>query len=106
MVLNQGGLANWLGWLKKAQNNSNVILSRNQGELEQLFTTGKATYYIGNTDDFVTLQEALGAEVLGMIRLPGRRDKQAGPFLSVEAIMFNRNSTRRATNLAVQLAQY
>ena len=106
MVLNQGGLANWLGWLTKAQNNSNIILNRNQDELRSLFTTGKATYYIGNTDELVALQEALGPDVVGVKRLPGRRDKQAGPFLSVEAIMFNRNSTRGSTQRALQLAQF
>ena len=106
VVLNQGGLANWLGWLKRAQSNPNIILNRNQDELLRLFISAQASYYVGSTNELVSLQEALGEEVLGVIRLPGRRNKQAGPFVQVEAMMFNRVSTRRNTQLALQLAQY
>jgi ABC-type glycerol-3-phosphate transport system substrate-binding protein len=106
VVLNQGGLANWLGWLKKAQDNPNIVLNRNADDLLLLFTSGKATYYVGSTDEFVALQEALGEEVVGVTRLPGRRDKQAGPFLKVEAMMFNRSSTRRSTELGIQFAKF
>ncbi|MGB0384751.1 MAG: extracellular solute-binding protein [Ardenticatenaceae bacterium] len=106
VVLNQGGLANWLSWLKKAQSNPNIILNRNPGELQRLFTSGQASYYVGSTDELVGLQSALGKEALAVIRLPGRRNKAAGPLVQVEAMMFNRVSTRRNTELALRLAQF
>lgn len=106
VVLNQGGFANWLGWLKQAQDNPQIILNRNLDELNLLFTTGEVTYYVGSTQELPALQAALGDEVVGVVRLPGRPNKPAGPFLQAEAMMFNRVSTPHSTQLAIQVAQY
>lgn len=106
VVLNQGGFANWLGWLKKAAENPNIILNRNLDELNLLFTTGRATYYVGSTQEYPTLQEALGPENVGVVRLPGRQNKPAGPFLQAEALMFNQATTRNSTDLSLRLGQY
>jgi len=106
VVLNQGGFANWLGWLKKANENPNIILNRNLDELKPLFTNGRATYYVGSTQEYPTLQTALGPENVGVIRLPGRQNKAAGPFLQAEALMFNQATTENSTDLSLRLAQY
>ncbi|MBV7332021.1 extracellular solute-binding protein [Chloroflexi bacterium TSY] len=106
VILNQGGYANWLGWLQQAQENPNVILNRNADELASLFTSGQVTYYVGSTQELPTLQAALGEEVVGVVRLPGSSNNPAGPFLQAEALLFNRASTKQSQYLALQLAQY
>lgn len=106
VVLNQGGFANWLNWLRQAQNNPNIILNRNGDELQQLFIEGRVTYYVGSTRELSMLQEAMGAEVVGVVRLPGRQNNAAGPVLQAEALMFNESATPRNLRLALNLAQY
>ncbi len=106
VILNQGGFANWLNWLKQANENPNIILNRNLDELNLLFTTGRATYYVGSTQEYPALQAALGPENVGVIRLPGRQNKPAGPFLQAEALMFNQATTPNSADLSLRLAQY
>ncbi|HFC11971.1 MAG TPA: extracellular solute-binding protein, partial [Anaerolineae bacterium] len=106
VILNQGGFANWLSWLKRAGDNPNVILNRRSRTSTDLFINGDVTYYVGLTTDFPILQEALGAENVGVARLPGRQNKPAGPLLEVEAIMFSRAATDTSYAISLRLAQY
>ncbi|MDM8527309.1 extracellular solute-binding protein [Anaerolineales bacterium HSG24] len=106
IVLNQGGFANWLGWLKRLQDIPTVIFNTDHGVLTELFTDGRVTYYIGNSNELSTLQEALGEEVVGTIRLPARQNKPAGPFLQAEVMMFNKASSPKDTELALRLARF
>ena len=106
VVLNQGGFANWLGWLKKAEENPNILLNRNPSELQELFMQGQAAYYIGSTEELPVLVEALGEDTVGVVRLPGRQDKAAGPFVQTEAILFSRVSTEQSRDIALRLGQY
>jgi maltose-binding protein MalE len=106
IILNQGGFANWLGWLKQAQDNPNIILNRKKSILSDLFTTGKVTYYIGNSNELPVLQEALGEDMVGVVRLPARQNKTAGPFLEVEGLVFSQASTEKSLQIALRLGQY
>ena len=106
VVLNQGGFANWLNWLKQANNNPSVVLHRRADVLQELFTSGQATYYVGNSQELPRLQEALGVDMVGVARLPGRPNKPAGPFLEVETIMFNRATSGNSLEVGLHLAQY
>lgn len=106
VVLNQGGFANWLGWLKRIQDSPYVVLSRNQSDLVTLFTTGEVDYYVGSSQELSVLQETIGKELLGAVRLPARRNKPATPFLQAEVLMFNKVASNKNTQLALQLAQF
>ncbi|MDM8530646.1 extracellular solute-binding protein [Anaerolineales bacterium HSG25] len=106
VVLNQGGFANWLGWLKRLQDIPTVIFNTDHQVLTELFTDGRVTYYIGNTNELSALQAALGEEVVGTIRLPARQNKPAGPFLQAEVMMFNKASSPQDTELALRLARF
>ncbi len=106
IILNQGGFANWLGWMKRAKDNPNIILHRRPHVLRDLFTSGRATYYVGDSQELSGLQEALGTDIVGVTRLPGRQNKPAGPFLQVATIMFNRASSDDSLEIGLSLARY
>lgn len=106
VLLNQGGFANWLSWLKRAQLNPNIILSQRDETLFDLFTQGETTYYIGRSDTLPILQEAMGAENVGVVRLPSLQGKAAGPFLEVNALLFSEASAANSADAALHLGQF
>ncbi len=106
VILNQGGFANWLGWLKRAQENPNIILNRNSDTLFDLFVEGNASYYLGSSEALPALQEAMGEASVGVVRLPGIQNRAAGPFLEVNAMMFSQASATASRSAALRLAQF
>ena len=106
VVLNQGGFANWLSWLRQAQEDPNIFLNHNPEELAKLFTEGTVTYYVGSTQELSALQATLGEDAVGVVRLPGRSNSSAGPLLQAEALMLNQASTNRNKTLSLRLAQF
>lgn len=106
VVLDQGGFANWLNWLKNAQDAPGMILSRDETSLRNLFFTGKAAYYTGNPDDLAAAQEALGADNVAVTVLPAGPIGPSGPLLDVEAIYFNHASPPAQTETAVLFAKF
>lgn len=107
MILDQGGFANWLGWLKNAQSTPGMIrrhagvARRDDVTLRNLFVNGEAAYYIGTPDVLLSLQELLGEETVGVVPLPAGPTAPAGPLLDVDAIMFNHASSSNQTKLAL-----
>lgn len=106
VVLDQGGFANWLGWLKKAQNEPNVIVSRDETVLSTLFKDGEVTYYVGTSHQLLSLQNALGKENVGVATLPAGPNDTSGPMLEADVMMFNAASSPSQTRLALQLATF
>ena len=107
VVLDQGGFANWLGWLKAAQHNPNIILNNNQYMLLDLFLEGKVAYWVGDSSWLVLLMQTFGEDVVGVAPLPaGPNNNPAGPFLYTAALMFNAASSPAQTERALRLAQF
>lgn len=106
VILNQNGFVEWLTWLKQAQDTPNVVVSRRSETLLDLFVAGHLSYYVGSSDALSDLQTAMGAEQLGVVRLPRLDDKDAGPFLEVNALLFSQASVERSANAAVYLAEF
>lgn len=105
-VLNQGGFANWLDWLKQAQEVPNMTLSHDIDTLDTLFKEGQVAYYVANSALLPELQEALGDDV-GVALLPsGPTGNPAGPFLTADVMMFNAASSTRQTEEAIKLARF
>jgi maltose-binding protein MalE len=102
----QEGFGDWLAWLKQAQSEPNIIMSRDEDLLFDLFRTGRVVYYVGGPDRLVELQQALGEDVVGTAPLPAGPRQPAGPFLQAEALMFNAASTPAQTALALRLARF
>jgi arabinogalactan oligomer / maltooligosaccharide transport system substrate-binding protein len=106
VVLDEGGFANWLRWLKNAQSAPGMILSRDQASLRDLFFSGRTAYYTGSPDDLLAAQAALGADNLSVVPLPAGPVGPSGPLLNVEAIYFNPAARLQQTERALELAAY
>ena len=106
VILNQGGFANWLGWLKRAQENPNIILNRRSDTLFDLFVEGNVSYYVASSAALPALQEAMGEDVVEVVRLPGLQNRAAGPFLEVNAMLFSQASAQASATAALRLAQF
>lgn len=106
VVLDQGGFANWLAWLKKAQNLPNIILSNDPKTLEALFVQGRVACYAAGSDRLFDLQQALGEAAVGVSPLPEGPHNPSGPMLETETLLFNAASSRQQTERALRLAQF
>lgn len=106
VVLDGGGFANWLGWLRSAQTAPGMILSRDADSLREIFFAGKAAYFTGTPDDLVAARAALGADAVSVASLPSGPFGAAGPLLDVEAIYFNQASPPHQTEQALLLAAF
>lgn len=106
VVLNRGGFANWLSWLKEAQTIPTVILNHDDDLLYEMFIAGEADYYVGSSTRLLSLFDALGQETVGVASLPAGPANPSGPFLQAEAMMFNAASSPRQRTLAMALAQF
>ncbi len=105
-VLDQGGFANWLSWLRSAQSTPGMILSRDVDSLRDLFFSGKAAYYTGSPDDLPAARAALGVDGVSVTVLPAGPNGPSGPLLHVEAIYFNQASPAAQTRQALVLAAF
>ncbi len=99
--------ARWLEWLRYAQKNPNFILVDERSTLEQVFAEGKLAYYVCETEEISYIQAILGTDKLGVTTLPGGAGHRvAAPLLFTKAIVFNRESSKSASKLALQLASF
>ena len=105
VILDQGGFANWLNWLKKAQSEQGMILNKDDLTLRELFSEKKAAYYVAGPEVWPILQEQMEARV-GVLPLPAGPHGRSGPLLRVEAIMFNPASSDNQSKLALELARF
>jgi maltose-binding protein MalE len=105
VLLDEGGFANWLNWLKNAQENG-IFLSRDDATLRDLFLQERVAYYVAGPDFIDEAHEALGAENVGITPLPSGPNGPSGPLLMVEALLVNESSAQRQVNIAITLAQF
>jgi ABC-type glycerol-3-phosphate transport system substrate-binding protein len=114
------GFTAWAAWLIKAQEEPAIIFSRDEEDLYQLFSSGRAAYYIGDSTLALELRDALGEENLGVALIPrnaanedeesidpimgGQPPVSDGGFLEFEAIVLNKLSTEQW--LDIQLAEF
>ncbi len=67
-MLNQG-FVDWLHWLSKAQQEPTVVISNRIEEVREMFASGRAAYFVGDSTDLPDLVEVLGDRV-GVKMLP------------------------------------
>lgn len=106
VVLDQGGFANWLSWLKNAQEAPGMILDRDDETLRTLFLEENATYYTAGPEALATLRETLGETAVGVAPLPAGPNGPAGPLLKTEALLFSHASSSHQKRLALELARF
>ena len=105
--LSQGqGWAQWMKWLKEAQNEPNFILSDEVEALQKAFTAGKLAYLTCDSEWLPYFQEKLGRDSLGITLLPGEANQPATPRLRSYSLLFNQYSSTNQHQLALKLAQF
>lgn len=106
VVLDNGGLANWLAWLKTTLDTPNIVLDKDAQTLTTFFSDGELAYLVAGSWMRKPLQAAVGEDSLGVAPLPSGPIKEAGPFLETNVLMFSIASSSRQQELAVALATF
>ena len=106
ILVQEGGWAKWMAWLKEAQNEPNFILSDDAEALQQAFVEGKLAYLTCWSSWIPYFSEALGKDKLGATLLPGGADQPATPLLWSRLALFSRASSPNQSRIALKLAQF
>lgn len=104
VVLNQGGLTNWLNWLRTNSNAPGLFFGRDETTLRNLFVEERVAYYVGRANQLNAIRSELAT--VNVARLPDGPDGAAGPLLQVEALFLNPASSKQQAGAAITLAQF
>ncbi|MEZ4560295.1 MAG: extracellular solute-binding protein [Caldilineaceae bacterium] len=105
IILDRGGFANWLEWLKNVRDRPSVVLDADADFLRSQFVDGAVAYLIADS----ALSPQLAAEMgdkLGVAPLPSGPVGSAAPFLTADAILLNSASSQEQAHLATTLAEF
>ena len=105
-ILDRGGFANWLAWLRDARNAPGMIQDTNRDVLRQRFLTGGAGYYIGYASELTEISNALEPGAVDVLPLPNGPVGQAGPLVTSQAFLFSSVSSENQRRLAVELVKF
>jgi maltose-binding protein MalE len=105
-TLDGSGFTEWLAWLLEAQEKSNIILNIDAASLLDLFLTGQVAYYAGGPEILPIVDEALGEDNVGIVRLPSGPNGSSGPLLNVNTILYNSATAKRQDEIAAALSRY
>jgi maltose-binding protein MalE len=112
VILDRGGFANWLAWLKDARDAPGMLLDSNREVLRNRFIEDGVAYYIGYASEYSAIVEGTeempgkGEDAVGVAILPAGPTAGAAPFLSVQAFLFSEVSSDNQRQLALELAQF
>ena len=107
LLFGMGGFANWLDFLESARKQPGFLLNEDLATLQQAFIDGEVTYYVGDSEQYLSLTAALGADAVGMAILPtGPNGGAPRPFLNVDALAFSPDSSTREFRAALALAEF
>ena len=106
VVLDQGGFANWLEWLKNAREAPGMLLDNNREVLRSRFLSGDAVYYIGSADEFNAIVASLEGIDVSIAPLPAGPNGGAVPLLRTNTLLFSTASSTNQRRLALALARF
>lgn len=96
----------WLGWLKNASTQQNMVLLRgDRAVLSQAFIQGKLTYYVCNSSEIANFKQAL-KDNLRVALLPKEKPFHAQPLLYTKVFMINRSASANEKQLALALGKF
>jgi arabinogalactan oligomer/maltooligosaccharide transport system substrate-binding protein len=104
IMLDRGGFANWLEWLKNVGERPGVVVDGDLAFLRSEFLAGAIAYMIADSDQFPLLSAEMG-DALGVAPLPSGPVGSATPFLSADAIFVSSASSDEQARLAAALAE-
>lgn len=115
-ILDRGGFANWLNWLKGAREAPGIILDADRAELRKRFREQELGIYVGSSDELPEImrpaqdeteeEKLIREEQLGVSQLPTGPTGNPGPFLRVNSFFFNTASSAEQFALAIALADF
>ena len=105
IILDRGGFANWLEWLKNVRDRPSVVLDGDADFLRSQFVSGAVAYLIADSALFPQLAAEMG-DSLGVASLPSGPVGSAAPFLTADAILLNSASSQEQAHLALTLAEF
>ena len=106
VVFDDGSFAAWLTWLQGARDESGVILTTDHTLLERRFLEQTSAYYVAGPDTLQLLQSLLGAENVGVARLPSGPGGDGGPLLQATGLLFSSRLTESQLRLGLEVANY
>lgn len=106
IALDQGGFADWLAWLKRSREAPGMILDTNREVLRNRFVEDGVAYYFGEASEFNLLVDAMGIDRVGVALLPAGPEGAAGPFLTVQGLLFSTVSSANQRRLALEFATF
>ncbi|MCB0083330.1 MAG: extracellular solute-binding protein, partial [Caldilineaceae bacterium] len=112
VILDRGGFANWLAWLKDARDVPGMLLDSNREVLRNRFVEDGVAYYVGYASEYGLLANGTeemagkGAENLGVAILPAGPTGGAAPFLTVQAFLFSAVSSENQRAIALEFAKF
>lgn len=114
VILDRGGFAEWLAWLKTARATPGMILETNRTSLLNRFVEGNIAYYVGSSSEYSTILVGRTDETTGIVRmdeigvapLPTGPKGNAAPFLQVQAFLFSTVSSNNQRRLALEVAYF
>lgn len=106
LAIREEPFINWLRWLEDARANANLGLTPDRETLLTRFINGEAAYYIAGTEMLQPLQRQMGADVVGVARLPSGPSGDAGPLLTATGLLFNSRLSETQMQLALSVANY
>jgi ABC-type glycerol-3-phosphate transport system substrate-binding protein len=105
-VLDQGGFAAWLAWLKDSRDKFGIQLERDRDQYREQFLRGETAYYIGPASDLATLLDALGPDALDVALLPAGPEGSARPLIHVEGFFFRDSAPELQTAIGLDFARF
>lgn len=104
-ILDQGGMAEWLNWLKESRDSFGIQLSYNSEALREQFTQGKTAYYVGGPGELSLLREAMG-DSLQVTLLPSGPGGPAQPLVTVEGLSLRADATKAGQGVALSFMRF
>jgi ABC-type glycerol-3-phosphate transport system substrate-binding protein len=105
-ILDQGGWANWLKFLKSLRDEPNIILNDDPIALQQAFVDGRLAAIPCWSHTLPGLADQLGSNNLGITLLPGLPERPAAPLLSTLSFVVNPASSLSQQVTAIELAKF
>ncbi len=100
------GFTEWLTWLNEIQHEPGIILNTDDKALEEMFVTGKVTYYVNDPAELPDLELRMSPAQIGVAPLPSGPDGPSGPLLPLEAVMLSTASSDDQSTIALAVAHY
>jgi len=105
-VLDQGGFASWLEWLRRSRDEYGIQPVFDQAELRRLFLAGESAYYVGLPEEMPSLISALGEGNVRVALLPAGPEGNATPFFEASGFYINGRASDNKANIAARFAAF